>query len=112
MKLNELNEFFGENLTLEEIEEENKLKTLKDLKKYLPEDPYCMMDTLIDPTDKRKLNSKYYKKIREKYDKCGFISQSDLKQSAIEDIEELEKREKSLHIQGQIDYIKWKFNLR
>lgn len=35
----------------------------------------------------------------------------DLRQSTIEDVKELQTKEHSLHIQGQIDYMKWKFNL-
>lgn len=40
------------------------------------------------------------------------IDYDELKQSAIEDIKELERRENSLHIQGQIDYIRWKFDVQ
>lgn len=67
------------------------LETLKDIKKYLPEDPYCIMDTMEISTDNRTLNSKSYKLRKEKYDKHGFLSQLDLKQDAIKQVNELRK---------------------
>lgn len=59
------------------------LKLLKDIDKFAPEDPYCMMDTLEKTKDKRTLNSNWYNEAKKRY---MWIHEGDLKQEAINQI--------------------------
>lgn len=69
----------------------DKLKTLKDIRKYLPEDPYCVMDYFTESKDKRTTNSKHYKNAKKKYEECGLIYTNDLKKEVMKWIKELDR---------------------
>ena len=63
------------------------LKTLKDIERYAPEDPYVEMHILERTTDKRTLNSKWYNRAIKRY---VWIDESELRQKAIKWIKEWE----------------------
>jgi len=63
------------------------LKTLKDLEHCAPDDPYVSMEPMEKTTDKRTLNSKWYKKALKRY---VWIYEGDLRDKAIKWIKELD----------------------